>query len=331
MEVEFTSGYTTEISSTQDYAIKKFPENISSKIRISLENFLKKQTFLQNRAVKTEAILVWAYDKSRHICIWFLASVDYDIVDHVQRQTFKVQGNIFVKSGNENVNWCIAVISQNRLSNLKLESTSFKQLDICVRSWPEFIISSHQSDQKPKKLNSFATISIGLFMVVCIFYLCSENRNAIEMLAKSKEKISTLEKQTQQQIASLQEIENTLDKTIKSLLLKKIQASEGISQWISNRYPSIENVFKKLAKEQSFSHGLQVFMNMEKQDKSVLELRNNYEPGFEYNAVTGVYKENIQQKIIAKEKINQYKAIAYYLGVLQFYKNTKKHLKHILK
>ena len=327
MKVEFSSGYTTEISNTKDYAIKEFPAQVLPQIRESLNAFLKGQTFLQsqNSKVEIDAVLLWGCDAKGNIIFWLPACIDHDVTDHAGRKTFRLTGSIVVKRNTPVATWNIVVLSSARKEQIQqwITNSNFLQIDPQVRRWPEFAIIDSRQNHQIKISRAKYTKYITMLFMLCVslaftvFYLDRELAQKTIVFHKLDNNFQQLQSQ-KQQLGSTQEM---LRKAIRDLLSEKIEASQGIRAWVHGRYPTIEKVFDKLADDDTFDDGLSMFLEIANDDKNLCALLNNYEPGFVYDAQNNSAKRNVKQQIIAEGKVNQYKAIAYYLGALQLYKN----------
>lgn len=334
MKVEFSSGYTTDISNTKDYAIKEFPAQVLPQIRESLNTFLKQQTFLQsqNSKIEIDAVLLWGCDFNDNIQFWLPACIDHDVTDHAGRKTFCLTGSIVVKRNTPVASWNITVLSSKRKQQIQqwIADSNFLQIDPQVRRWPEFALIYHRQMRQIKALRSKYLKYITMLFVLCIvlaftvFHLDREIAIKTLLLNKMEKQKPEIQKlQLRESIARQQ----AMKEVVRDLLSEKIKASHGIRAWVHGRYPSIEKVFDNLADHNTFDDGLSMFLEMANDDKNLRELLNNYEPGFVYDAQNNSVKRNVKQHIIAEGKINQYKAIAYYLGALQLYKNFTEKIK----
>ncbi|BBM86970.1 hypothetical protein [Candidatus Uabimicrobium amorphum] len=331
MKVEFSSGYTTDISNTKDYDIKEFPAQVLPQIRESLNAFLKEQSFLQaqNSKIEIDAVLLWGCDAKKNINFWLPACLDHDVTDHAGRKTFRLTGSLVVKRNNPVASWNIIILSSQRKDQIQqwIASSNFLQIDPQVRHWTEFSLAYNKQNLEVKALNNkhvkFMAITtlLVIALVFGVFHLYRKNQQLQLLSQQNQAQVAQLQQKNRQQQDNMAAQQQLLKNAVREVLSKKLRASQGIRAWVHGRYPVIEQVFHKLAAEDMFDDGLQMFLEIADSDQSLREWLNNYEPGFVYDAQNNSVETNVKQKIISEGKVNQYKAIAYYVGVLQLYKN----------
>ena len=337
MIVEFASGYTTAISNTNDYDVKEFPPLVGVDIRKSLNVFLKQQSFLQiqNSGAMTKAILILGFDSSNNICAWLPCSVEQGLEDHVGRKTFKVRGNLAFKEQPCVCKWRIIVLCDFRrdiIGQWLEEQPRFSLIDSKVRGWSEFSTVYHYEMQllkkwKTKRIRLLVMVIIcAISFIITIALLLHRDMEYKKQQRVYLKQISILQREVEQQFLKRQDTRFVIDKSVKKLLLRKLESSRGIEEWTDNHYPSVEAIFKKLAQEKTFDDGLAEFCETLENDHGLWKFFHNYEPGFVYDTNANTYKRDVKAKIIEAGKIGQYRAIAYYLGILQFYKEIKKRL-----